>query len=628
MTDEAVRSIRASVLGADRGLRVIDGGGGASPPAPPAFGDAPECPVTALGHLGGVFHLLDVRGQKRELSSRQLGSRHDLLSLFGGDDAWLRAAFPKRINTNAKNETEPPVWQTVDFRVNDACAGLQRLCFNAGLFGDHVLLRKPGVWRDPDGEPAVHCGDMVWLRGEWLPAGQRTGAQVWAAAAPTPRPGTPCGADVGRHIQDGLRDLWKWADEGGPVAMMGLIANAYYGAATEWRPAGFITGPTGGGKTSLLKVVRGAIPLHHHDNDTSKAGIEQAVNGRAMAIIIDEAADRADRDGARNLIDLVLSATSDEGTKGTRGTVDGRGRRIEVAGLIMMFSINAPELEPQHLGRFTMVDLRAADEGADHRAQHRELAAYARAHGPALWARALAGWDRYAAALEAFRAGLKERKCAPREMDQAGALLAGWWLLTREGVPDRRAVAEGVGALGGFVRVAAAVASDDRPRRMMQHLLATMVTLHRSTDREPVGKLLGKAFGDWEETTSPDDAAELLSYYGVRVVRRCLDADKPPSLAKCECLQCTDHRRRPVPRLSREAGVWFAVTHPALGKLFEGTPFDGGRWRQEMARIEGAKKSGKTIRIGRGKDGFTGEAIWLPRQLLSPDDDDDENTGQ
>lgn len=616
MTDDAKRSIRQSTLGADRGLRVIDGGGGSEPPEQPQDG-GDGCPVTALGHLDGDFVFLDVRGQRRTLSARALGRRDDMLALFGGDDAWLRQHYPRTINVNARRKGAEPVWEVIDFDLMDAAPALQRACFAAGLFGDSTKIRQPGVWRGEDALPVVHCGDKVLIGDRWHPAGARVGRQIFAAAEPTARPGAPCPAAIGQDIQAGLAQWWGFREGGGPIAVMGLVANAYYGAAIDWRPAGFVAGDTGWGKSRLQDVMRGCLPLHHYDNDTSKAGIEQAVHGRAMPIIIDEATDRANRSAARDLVDLVLSSVGGEGTKGSRGTVDGRGRKIELAGLIVMFSINAPDLEPQHLGRFTLIDLRAPEDGADHKDQQIAVAALARKHGPALWGRALAGFERYRTSLDRFRAGLRARKCAPREMDQLGGLLAGWWVLVREGVPDDRGVREGVAALDGFVRGAGDVAADGRPRRMLLHLLSSLVALHRSTEREPVGKLLEIAFGEHGSLRVPEDAVELLGYYGIRVVRACLyrGAPKPLDDRGCPCPQCRINGK-PVPRLSDEAGAWFANQHPELRKLFVGTPYDDGRWRQEMLRLEGARESRGTVRVGSAP----GRAVWLPRaNMAAPD---------
>ncbi len=618
MNDDGARSIRQSIRGADRGLRVIDGG---ALPAPPASGDGDACPVVALGHLAGVFHFLDVRGQKRELTARQLGSRHDLLSLFGGDETWLLAHHPKRINRNAKDENAAADWVTVDFLVNESAAALQRACFDAGLWGDHVVLRRPGIWAGADGLPVAHCGDAVLIGDGWQPAGARTGAQFWIAAAPTPRPDLPCPVAVTRELRDGLTRLWCWGDEGAPTALLGLIANAYYGAAIAWRPGGFVSGDSGWGKSALRRVVRAAFPVHHYSNDTTKAGIEQAAFGRAMPIVIEEAADRADRAAARNVADLLLSAADDEGTRGTRGTSDGKGRAIEVVGLILMFSINPPDLEPQHIGRLAMIELRAPEEGVVYREEHARLAAFVAQHARALWGRALAGFERYRAALPMFREALRARGCAPRECDHAGALLAGWWVMLHEGVPDARGVREGVAALGGFVRPARVVQSDSRPKRALNHLLTALVHLHRSTDRDAIGRLIEIGWGADAELRSPNDARDLLLNHGIRVVRRCVAAGAVPVAQGCGCINCREPHApfRPVPRMSPDDGIWLANGHAELRRIFESSQSPGDKWRSELGRLPLARPSGRSIRVGRGTPGH---ALWLPRAEIEGAEDE------
>jgi len=494
------------------------------PPAAPADpGDPSEgCPYTALGHLAGTFYAQDSRGQVREFSARDTHSRAHLMSLSGGDATWFREQYPKRVQQGEE-------WITIDFKIAEAGAALQRACFAAGLWGDHIILRKPGTWRCDD-QPAVHCGDGIFMRGAWHDPGTRVGNQIWVAAAPTARPGIPCPAAICRELQDGLKLLWNWREAGAPIVIMGLIANGLLGVMPEWRTSAFIIGSTGAGKSALQQVLRAALPLHFFTNDTSKAGVEQAVDGRAMPILIDEAADRANRGVARELVDLVLSSAGNEGTRGLRGTVDGKGRRIEVAGSIICFSIVPPDLEPQHLGRFVIVELLRPEDGEDHRLAHLALAKFARTNAADLWARALTSWDRYCVALHAFRRALIEAKCAPREADQAGALLAGWWILTREGNPDAACVREGLTALdpernSGFIRLAAEVEADDRPRRMLNHLLASMVMLHRSTDRETVADLLAEAWrGEgW--------AARLLPNYGIRPVLADERSPRPPDMS-------------------------------------------------------------------------------------------------
>lgn len=593
MTDDPRRSVRSAIDGAGRAFQVIDGG---RPPPGDAPTDDDACPVAALGHLDGTFYFLDVRGQKRSLTARALGSRHELVSLFLGDDAWLRRRFPKRVAQKEIVDGEQrDVERVVDFRINAASAWLQAQCADAGLFGTHVALRAPGVWSGPDGLPVVHLGDAVLASGVLHPAGYRLGGQIWAAAAPQPRPSTPCPAQVGRDLQEAIKALWNFRDPGSEIAVLGLLGTAYYGQAADWRPAGFLLGGVGSGKSSLHRVMRACCPMRHETNDTTKAGIEQAVDGRAMPIFIDEASDREDQRGARMLLDLVLTASGAEGTHGYRGGADGKVRKIELAGAVIMASVAPPVMQPQHQGRFTLIELQPPVEGEDYADEHKALAARMRALGPSLWGRALASFERYQAARRMFRIALGVRGCAPREMDQLGSLLAGWWMLTEEGVPDDRAAREGVSALDCFVRLRDDVREDDAPRRMMRYLLGSTVQIDRSTDREQVGQLIETVLR-LDGRIEPESCRRVLAIYGIRVIR----ADEAP-----------DRRGRPAPRAASGFGVWFSLGAPELGRLFAGSAFEGDRWKYEMRRLESARQA-KSVRIGT----IATVSIWVSAEEL------------
>lgn len=269
--------------------------------------------------------------------------------------------------------------------------------------------------------------------------------------------------------------------------------------------------------------------------------------------------------------------------------------------------------------------------GEDHRAQHEALAEFARDNAPDLWARALASWERYQATLALFREGLRKLGCAPREMDQAGALLAGYWILTAEGLPAERDVNAAISTLHGdgslkepgLIRSIAEVEADSRPRRMLRHLASSMIYLHRSSEREPVGKLIEIGMGAFDTPDmyrQPADARELLSRYGVRIVLKCGDSAARQRGLQCTCSNCLDRSSRPVPRKSDEGGAWFARQNPELKKLFDGTPFEGDRWQHEMLRLPTAARSSGTVRIGSVPPG---RAIWLSKvDLLPPDTDE------
>ena len=616
-------AIRNAVLGSDRGFSVIDGGGGGGDGPPPIRSDDDDdCPVIALGDNDGLCYFLDPIGQKRRLTARELGQKQTLVTLFRGEEDWLRKRFPERkeIDDGAGNKE----MRIVGFRVQAAASEMIRRACSKGLFGVNTTFRQPGIWRADDGMPVIHCGDGVLIRDRWADPGTRTGNIIWAAAEAAPRPGPPCDHSVAVRIQEDLQTYWNWTNPAGGIVVIGQLYCGYLCGALDWRYNAFVIGSTGSGKSALQRVFRAAWPMHMYTSDASKAGIEQALDGKAMPALIEEANDR-NKTAGLDLIDIVLSAGGQDGTKLTRGTADGKGRNGEILSSVVMFAINPPDLQPQHMNRFMMLEVTRPISGRDHKFEHSQLIAYVRKHAAGLWGRAISSFERYNACLGLFREVLRERGCSPREMDGKTALLAGWFVMTHEGLPTDRQLREGVAALGSFIVDSKQAEADDGPRRALGHLMSKLVALHRSTDTDPIGTLLDIAFGNGEETSDerrqPSAAANLLGNYGMRPIRACRQPPRRPDVPHCPCDRCWDPRlRKPVPRGSEKDGVWIANRNPELERLFLNSAYDAGRWRSELGRLPGAVPSGRNIRIGGGSPG---NALWLDRETLFPEDDDD-----
>ena len=609
------------------------------PPDDPIVTDGEDpdvCPILALGHLDGSFVFLDVVGQKRILNARQLGTQSDLAGLFAGNTAWLVRRFPrlKKKTSSAFGETTE---ETIveGFNAGAARDALMRMAVEAGLFGDHVVVRSPGIWRDQDGAPVVHAGDVVITAdGETSRSGLHIAGQVWAAAPPRPRPLHPCGREVGARLQDDLQSLWSFRQSGGAIILMGLLGTGYLGLAARWRPNGFLTGEAGSGKSMLIELLAAAAPLRYFSNNTTEAGVLGAVNGHVMPIFLDESSDRYNSGGAEALMDLVLAASSGDGTKGSRGKADGGIRTFEMAGVVIYGSIAPPPLQPQHMARITLVELLRPTAGEDNRVPMEQAIERYKSLGPELWARALAGWPRWRSAFEAFRGRLAEVGCAAREMDQMGSILAGWWILTHDGVPDQRGAKEGVAAIAEFVRTADEAATESGPRRAINHILASRVQYDGTTRQDQIAALLAKAFNGG--TAEDEPAIRALLSHGIRPIMPCIHKwrwtklyqptkdrpnvpsgwvrdDSPPADRDCTCVNCVDRQSRPVPRLSDSGGIW--LMPQSLAPLFRNQRgLEDGRWVMEILRLPAAVRSKRNVKV----NGVTGKAIWLPREDIDP----------
>lgn len=580
-SSDGLDGIRAAVAGAERQFQVIDGGKGGGDEPPEATKEKKPCPVVTIGHLSGAFYFLDRVGQLRVLKASQMTRRPDLLSLFGGNIDWLKETFPKTAKVKGKDENGDETTRevVVDFNINRTAEFLQRECFSAGLYGDHIQIRKPGIWAAANGMPVVHCGNRVLVGSKFERPGTRIGDQIWAASPAEPCPGKACDASVAIEFQSRVRDLWDFKVGGSDIIVMGMLACAYYGAAIPWRPAGFLTGPAGCGKSSLLYVLQNAIPLKFATNDASKAGIEQMVDGRAIPILVDEASDREDQKAARNLLGMILSATGGEGTKGARGGSDGIARKIAVAGSFIMASIRPPDMEAQHAGRITLVFLQKAKKGADHTAEHAEFKEWAKEVGPSLWGRALGGWDRYRDARVILRAAVGRAGCQPREMDQMGSLLAGWWVLANDGIPSEKEADGVVQGIVGYIRTADDTATDSGPQRMIDHFLSQKVQMDRSSDKRSISSLISRmllqpsdeSIDDPDMTYSRKTVESALASYGLRVVRH--NEPKPRS-------------GQDAPRGSQGDGLWIWPRNAMLRALFKDTVYAGDKFIYDFTQLE------------------------------------------
>lgn len=560
------------------------------------------CPVVALGHENGKAFFLDIAGVERCLAARALGSRSDLLMLFGGNPGWLENEFPqRRIHKEmVAGEVVETVLET-SFNASAAAAYLMRQAFAAGIYGPHITIRKPGIWRDAQGRPAVHCGNEVLIGGEWHKAGSRIDGTVWVGGWPMPRPAPPCGPEIGRGFQSEVERLWTFKSPAAGIICTGLVGTSLLGAAPEHRPSGFLRAEPASGKTMLMNAMRACAPVHHYTNDTSAAGVMGAMNGKAMPVYIDEPTDRVDQEGAQKLMDLVLASSGGEGVKGHRGTADGGVRSIEMVGTFLYGAVSPPELQPQHFRRITMIDLVKPEGGADHKDQMLNLTTRMKQNAPALWGRILAHWPEWLQAAAAYRNALAAVGCTAGEMDQMSAILAGWWIMTEDGIPDARQARTGVIAIRDFVRVAEDVADDSGPRRVMEALLSARVQYDGTTRQEQVGALLTRVFARNDAHHDASDARsaeEALARYGVRVV--CAN-------------DIQDRRGYPVPRLGDGDGIWLMPS--VVRGLFHGGRYEGDRWRTELLRLPTSAGPSKfNVRIG----GVSGKPIWIGRGDIDP----------
>lgn len=585
--------------------RADDGGPIRLPPPADAqdFGDSGIVPI---GVAPGFYYLVDAGGNFRAVPAREMMQKSALLDLFGADETWLAQHFGSMDDYGVLKVKD---WDKVG-------KAIMRACFLLGPYDPTISPpRRTGIWADEKGQPLLHLGGrLVFADGRAERAGivlhvEADGATERHVYVREPsvrrQPADPFEPAEIEDLRRDIADLWVFRD--GPAAAMlalGWCAVASLGGAVRWRPNLVVLGGTGTGKTSLIRVFQGLLPVHAYSNDTTKAGLEARVTDRPGPIIVDEAA-QGDRSGAAALFDMMLPASGGEGSRGLRGSPDGRGRSFSVLGSVCYAAIHPPVLKPEHMGRFTEVTLMPA--GRDNKDAIDAIQAKAHQLGAAFLGRVVKGFPRWDGNLRAMRAAMVAAGATAREADQVGALLAGWWLLASDAVATEAEAAAMVREAQAFIGGAMAQREDSAGRRAWVMLSSTSITRAAGTTKVSLGDLVRECF-DLEATGDP---AGELRRYGLKPEE--LSADDAVKLLRDPW---NDDEAKALGGMPMKV-VWFARQHQELRRLFHGTEFAGEAWWRAMEQMPHAKRSMTNLRMGRA---YCGRAFCVPLAVLDPEE--------
>lgn len=512
----------------------------------------PGSPVRALGVHGDVFFYLDALGQLRQVTTH---SKTEIEALFTPQAHLLDDWFPQFTKTGGVS----------GFSQDVARRYLMRACGERGVWAAHERVRGLGAWPDEDGGVVLHCGDAVWWRGAWHRPGD-LGGYVYPSGVRLPR---PLDRDEPMAVEDLLDILesWRWVrGDLDALLLLGWMVSAIFGGALPWRPLLWITGDAGTGKSTAQDLIRGVLGgtgAMLRGTDVTEAGVRQYLMQSTVPVLLDEAEPDADERRSRigDVVKLARQAAS--GGVVLRGGQDHQGREFKARSSFLFSSILVPPLLDQDISRLALLELLPMEPGAvAPKLEERRLVHV----GRVIRRRVLAQWPRLHETRELYRAQLARQGHGPRGCDQYGTLLCMADLVLYDAVPGAARVA------GWTEKLDAAAIGEQTDqtadwRRCLNHLFGQSPDLWRSGDRPTVGRLVLAAAGLSEEV-SAETAGRALASVGLRVIGR------------------TD-----------TASLVVANAHPQLERLFHGTHWRGGGWRQGVRRVPGARACPKPQRF-------------------------------
>lgn len=553
-----------------------------------------DCPVIPLGTIGGVYFYLDELNQLREVKAKE-HEKGTIESLFGRKPRLCDLIWP-RYGAKKDPETGEPV--ITGWRPEQAARALRAACARRGVWSPSGKARGAGAHRGEAGELILHCGDMVWLGeagrardGEWAKPGL-IGDLVFPAFDRTPRPAVEYASTDAGHKLLGLLGTWNWVrgsqGPGDPgvdaMLLLGWIAGAMVCGALEWRPAAWITGGRGTGKSTLQKLIKLLLRdgLVEAANVT-EAWVRQTLKLRTLPIAIDEL--EADEDGRRvkAIVDLARLASS--GARMGRGSADHSAQDFTMKSSFLFSSILVPPLTPADRSRLAMLELEPLRGDAAPKLDPDEIGRL----GRAVLRRMVDQWERLDETIGMYKEWLAGAGHDARMQDQFGTLLGCADCLLYDDLPIPDQLAAWARRLDAASL--AEKAEDESEGELCAHFLATsQLQAVGGAEPEPMSMWIERALGrpragktDMEAESWAPGAQRRLEMNGLRLVWSWLTEDGTRKVKQ----YAAGNRAPPGP-------VYVAVanSHEGLARLLRDTRWKGGVWQQALARLDGAVKRG------------------------------------
>jgi len=185
---------------------------------------------------------------------------------------------------------------------------------------DLSVIRGRGAWRERDGSICYHDGQETYGTPDPTRIYQKKSRLDLGLES------NPAGDSVRQQMlrAAGMLSFETKADA---ARLLAWSALAPFCGALPWRPAGFVTGPSKSGKSTILSMIvrKLALPLAVSGGATD-AYIRQKLGLDALPVVIDEAegADETDRHRMEGILSLMRQSTSDDAPLIGKGSTSGK----------------------------------------------------------------------------------------------------------------------------------------------------------------------------------------------------------------------------------------------------------------------------------------------------------------
>lgn len=580
-----------------------------APAAPPKKPERPRgeiwkgCPVKALGVNGGTSYLLDALGQLRAISKLE---RMTIMQVFGAAYPKLCYNFPQ---WGEKDGT--PIRKPGKFDGDSAAAAITQACAEQGIFDPEGAVRGVGAWADDEGQLVYHLGDALYIAGERVAPCTHQG-RIYPAQPAIPHPSEGAeGADAAyRGLIDAL-DTWSWQrPDLDPMILAGTIGVQMFGGALDWRPATWVTGGAGSGKSALQKMV-----LHLHggekglvqSTDPTARGIAAQLQQSTLPVALDEL-EPGDAGSHKERAIIETARVSASGGRWMRGSSDQKGSSGQMRSTFMFSSIIIPgALKSQDKQRLIILNLLPIRAGATPPSLRPDTW---RGRGSKIKAAIIDRWPTWAARLQLWRDALEGVKITGRNADNWATTLAMACMMRQAAMPTADELAGWAAKVSQHITADLAELGNDADE-VLVHLLGQTIDPMRRGEQYTIA--------EWVQVAAKSHNAPR----GLCGVNDVIELNDEERTARAKIANSTLSRF--MLRVIEHGGgphlfVSTTPTKPILD-LFRDTQWQGGAWGQSLERVKGASKpkSGRTL-AGTSARGVEIPLSSIPGLLAFPAD--------
>jgi hypothetical protein len=206
-----------------------------------------------------------------------------------------------------------------------------------GIRFDPAMIRGVGAWSEDDGRICFNTGTKIY--------GDAEKKRLYMKRTEYD-PGLgidPADFSVRREMFDSAR-LMSFENTADCARVLAWAVLAPFGGALPWRPAGFITGESGSGKSTVIDLIVKKLSFSEicSGMSTTPAGILQRGKYKSTGVIIDEAGDDSEKSlkNRTEIFEIMRQSTGKDAPKGWKGTADGAGIDYELYQMFLFAAIN------------------------------------------------------------------------------------------------------------------------------------------------------------------------------------------------------------------------------------------------------------------------------------------------